>query len=357
MDAQDALKQSKTMPPQTRVDIMRGLSVKRNQGGIPIVRVHYSANPERDPEINPGWKKAERAKYSSDAAWRREQEIEYEAGGGELVFADVMVTYWDKIIISDPKWRPSPHWRCEAGFDHGRTNPTCLERMYIDYDGVRIFCGEYYQPGMEIWQHAAKLKQMEHINRLSAAHADPSIFDITQQQSGSGKAQERAKSINELYVEQGIELFSPFMGDRSDISFAARVMLHWADLGNREPTLKIVCPNYSDKPQPGLHQWSCPNLVWELMRTRRVKLTAQQLQTRNPSEAIVDRDNHARDAAKYVELSHPEPTVKTMQEIAAAAVQGLDATSAMIRYQQKMEELDRGNAPVALGRRGLMRRR
>jgi hypothetical protein len=45
----------------------------------------------------------------------------------------------------------------------------------------------------------------------------------------------------------------------------------------------------------GLHNWDCPNLLWELMRTRRVKLTAQHLLTKNVAEAIVDKDNHARD--------------------------------------------------------------
>ena len=42
------------------------------------------------------------------------------------------------------------------------------------------------------------------------------------------------------------------------------------------------------------------------MRTRREKLSAQQLMTRNFSEAIVDKDNHAADACKYVVMSHPD---------------------------------------------------
>lgn len=148
--------------------------------------------------------------------------------------------------------------------------------------------------------------------------------------------------MNELYVEQGIGLFSPFSMDRSDVSFAARLMAQWANLDQREPKVKIVCRNYGDKPQPGLHNWDCPNLLWELMRTRRVKLSAQQLLSRNAAEAIVDKDNHARDAMKYVLMSHPEPTVKTVEQIAAEAVQPLaaqgDLTSALIRHQQMMQK-------------------
>jgi hypothetical protein len=100
-------------------------------------------------------------------------------------------------------------------------------------------------------------------------------------------------------------------------------MMHWRDLEHREPSLKIVCRNYAERPQPGLYQWDCPNLLWETMRIRRVKLTAQQLLSRNASEAILDKDNHAVDACKYLTMSHPEPNLKTAQQLAAEAVRHL----------------------------------
>src|SRR5205823_6570907 len=183
----------------------------------------------------------------------------------------------------------------------------------------------------------------QHVRKIASCFADPTIFDMTLQQSQqTGKPHERAKSVNELYVEQGVALFSPFMMDRSDVSFAARLMAHWANLDEREPSLKIVCRNYSEKPQPGLHNWDSPNLLWELMRTRRIKLSAHQLLSRNLGEAIIDKDNHARDAMKYVLMSQPEISVKTLEQKAAEAVKPLieagDLTSAVIRYQQFMQQ-------------------
>ena len=175
------------------------------------------------------------------------------------------------------------------------------------------------------------------------------------QPSSPGKAQERAKSINDLYVEQGMELFAPFGGDRSDISFAARLEMHWANLSEREPSLKIVCRNYAEKPVPGLHHWDCPNLLWELMRTRRVKLTAQQQLTRNASEAIVDKDNHARDACKYIIMSNPEAAQKTWQEVFQQEqgqffVEQSDLTSSYIRYKQREADQEVEPEPVRIGR-------
>lgn len=352
MRVKDALEETRHLPPQTKVEIVTGMHLRRNKGGICIPSIHYSANPDRDPDINPAWRREERGTYTSQADWDREQEMIDEAGGGRRVFAEVLSTHWKKIVIEDPLWRPGKTWKMVGGFDYGKTNPTCLLRCYVDYDGVLYFCGEYYMPGKEIWQHAPEIKKMADVNKFSECWADPSIFPNTQEQSKT-----KAKSNNELYIEQGIELFAPFSGDRNDVSFAERLLAHWSRLDEREPTVKIVCPNTSEKQQPGRHDWSCPNLIWELLRTRTKKLSAIQLMQRNPTEEIVDKDNHARDAMKYTVMSMPEPTVKTMQEIAAEAVKGLDATSAMIRYQQMMEKLDKGTAPVALGRRGLRLRR
>lgn len=342
---------------QRSIEVQRGIQYRYTKGKILVGRLHYSAHPERDPETNPHWKVQERRTYTSQASWDREQEIIDEAGGGELVFADTLVTYWNKIVITDPAWRPDPNWRIQAGFDHGKTNPTALERCYIDYEGTMYLCGEYYMPGKEIWEHVPEMKRMADVRKVTCCQADPTIFlDLMQQSQpcGPGHAQERAKSINELYVEEGIELFSPFRGDRSDISFAARLMLHWANLDQREPSLRIVCRNFSERPQPGLHNWDCPNLLWELLRTRRMKLTAQQLLSRNTSEAIVDKDNHAADALKYIVMSNPEPSRKTPHQLAVEAVKPLveagDYTSAMMRYQQRMAEEHRTFQPIRLGR-------
>ncbi len=353
-----AVEKSKSLPAQTPITLRRGLQIKRTAGGILVARVHYSALPERDPENHPEWKEQERRTYTSQANWDREQEIIDEAGGGEPVFADVLRTHWNKIVITNPEWRPDQRWRIEAGFDHGKTNPTALERCYIDFEGNAIFCGEYYMPGREVWQHAPAIKKMSDIRKIRVAYADPTIFDATMQQTNqptqTGKAAERAKSVNDLYCEQGIQLFSPFAGDRSDISWAQRLMMHWSNLDQREPRVKIVCRNYAEKPAPGLHNWDCPNLLWELMRRRRQKLTAQQLLSRNVSEALVAKDEHACDCMKYVLMSHPEPSVKSFRERALEVTKPLadmgDLTSAYIRYKQIEAEENYSPEPVQMGR-------
>jgi hypothetical protein len=236
-------------------------------------------------------------------------------------------------------------------------------------------CGEYYMPGKEIWEHAAELKKMEDIRKIRRCPADPSIFPDLHQQSGK----EQAKSTNDLYIENGIALFSQFQGDRSDLSFAARILSqHWANLGPtdreledyspeeqeeilskfRKPTLKIVCRNYSDAPQYGLHNWDSPNLLWEMMRMRKKKLTAIQLMSRNPTEQIIDKDNHGWDASKYWIMSLPEPTYKSPHELAMEAIAHIpqeDVTSRVVRYQEALYDQERAEQPVAMGKTGRRR--
>lgn len=90
------------------------------------------------------------------------------------------------------------------------------------------------------------------------------------------------------------------------------------------------------------------------MRCRREKLSAQQLLTKNASERIVDKDNHARDAMKYVLMSLPEPSLMGAHDTVREAMKQLaevgDLTSAFIRYQQHLAESEAVDKPLYLGR-------
>src|SRR5215813_1312837 len=136
--------ESATSSVRSFMNYIKGITTRRTRLGVEIVRVHYTADPERNSE----WAIRERQKYSSQAAWDREQEIVHDAGGGELLFAEILNRHADKIIIRDPDFEIPPTWKRIAGFDHGKTNPTAALVVAIDYDG-RVYClCEYYQPGL-----------------------------------------------------------------------------------------------------------------------------------------------------------------------------------------------------------------
>jgi hypothetical protein len=69
---------------------IKGFTTRRIRSVILVARVHYTADPERDSV----WVEGEKRKYSSKAACDREQEIVHDAGGGELVFAEILNRFY-----------------------------------------------------------------------------------------------------------------------------------------------------------------------------------------------------------------------------------------------------------------------
>ena len=335
-------------------ELVKGLTETRTPSGICVLRAHYSADPER---AKPEWKQRERRKYTSEGAWQREQEIVFSAGGGERLFAEILNTYGHKIII-DPQssgFRPSPHWTYFGGFDSGKANPTAALVACIDCDGTIYILREYYALGLSPKEHTPFLKQLcEFVG--ADVFADPSIFYETHAQNDG-----RFKAIASLYAEQGIEnlVRAP---ENNELLGMERILSHWMNLDTCEPTLKIICPQAVQdiaKPHFGVHNEGCPNLLWELRRARRAELTATQLATKNPTERIVDKDNHLRDALKYLLLAAPGPSEKTWQQKAAEELAPMaaigDLTSCAIRYQLMAEEEEPNYRPATLGRRAARR--
>jgi hypothetical protein len=75
---------------------------------------------------------------------------------------------------------------------------------------------------------------------------------------------------------------------------------------------------------------------------------------KNPTEKIVDKDNHLRDCLKYLLLTMPNPAEKSWQMKAAEAVAPLaaagDLTSAYFRYRQIEAEAKGCNRRIHIGR-------
>lgn len=61
-----------------------GMAMRRTKQGFPVVRIHYRADPAHDDE----WTKRERGKYTSEAYWNQEMEIQYDAMAGQLIYPE-----------------------------------------------------------------------------------------------------------------------------------------------------------------------------------------------------------------------------------------------------------------------------
>jgi len=359
---EEALKRINDVPPQTRIEVVRGCTVRRKTTGQSVMTLHYSAIPERDPDTPEGqlWKKRERGLYSSESAWKKEQEIDPHAQGGEAVFGSVLShpDLYKIVVISDPYWRPDPRWDVAFGFDHGKTNATALLKAYITREeidprtGIKrpfdiYLAGEYYsmrrgpsagEPNgwaNNIDENVIEMLKMPDLERKRWIVADPSIFKDTQAHSKGDYT-----AIHAEYRKAGFPAMREYQGVRSDITFVEWVMTdYWRGIHRgMRPRLYIVCRNPSDRPQPGLHPWDCPNLLWELKRAKRVEMTARQLATRNPSDALVDKQNHLRDAFKYFLGTIRNATQKPISEEIGEKLEGMDPTTRSIYARHYFSE-------------------
>jgi len=83
---------------------MKGIYRRTTKLGFNILRLHYTADPDKDPATPAGKRWYDEArKGMSDARWRQEYEIDYGALGGQLVFPE-----WDASVHVVPAFTMNP---------------------------------------------------------------------------------------------------------------------------------------------------------------------------------------------------------------------------------------------------------
>lgn len=79
---------------------MQGISTRQTKLGFHVLRVHYSADPDKNPVTPQGKRWLEGAKAGMpEARWRQEHEIDYTALSGQLVFPQ----FDESIHVVPPK--------------------------------------------------------------------------------------------------------------------------------------------------------------------------------------------------------------------------------------------------------------
>lgn len=123
----------------------QGVSLRRLANGIPVLRVHFTADPtmtlERVAEM--------RTKYPHPGLFNRELNIEYEALEGERLFPEYSKDYNDLESLEPfDVWDPELWTIFHACDPHGRTPNTFLWEA-INKHGDRIVCGELWAENPE----------------------------------------------------------------------------------------------------------------------------------------------------------------------------------------------------------------
>lgn len=133
-----------------------GLTMRRTDKGIAVVRLHYSA----DPAMTPARVKELRDKYPTDAKWNQEMEIDYMAKAGTLVYPE-----FDAAVHVLPDARiPKRGCRFMAIDPHPRT-PCAFLWVLVDRWGDWYVYRELW-PSV-IYGKDQKIKDGDEENRLT----------------------------------------------------------------------------------------------------------------------------------------------------------------------------------------------
>ena len=266
------------------------LGFRRNKNGFAVFPVHYSMDPEK---ATPEW--AEREKKGMPGwMWRKEYEMDPYAASGKPAFPDL--NQWKKHIylpldLAVPGGIIPDWWPRYAGFDWGSSNPTALEFATVRPDGVIVFYWELYRKNLTPNEIDATAKAHPDWRKIVFVAHDPSMVSMTPRGGGISAGQKNAeeKALADIFALKGWSMVPGTRGD--DVTFVQNLYAAWANL--EKPRVIIT--------------HSCPNLYWELEHLRHDELNTTQLNKKNVPEKLVDKDNHAFDAIKYLLRMNPQP--------------------------------------------------
>ena len=271
--------------------ILRGVKHYTCDIGYHVIRIHYTADPDKDPATPKGkaWFDNAVKGYTGgtkSSAWRQEMEIDWDSTGGELVFPQLQE--FEEQIFVRPYTIPDT-WALYGSFDYGHRNPSSFHVYALDHDANIHAVWEYYQAGKGYRQIAKAIRACPYFDRLNFMPiADPSIWAKNQQVMGGDDNE--MKSIAQLFMELPPKEQIVFCPGKNggDITVAEKIN---GDIWN-EAALRA-----GEKPKLFIFQ-TCPMMMWELKKLRYADWSATMQEQRNIKEEIVDRDNHSFDDLK-----------------------------------------------------------
>lgn len=283
---------------------MRGIAKFRSKDGVAGVRVHYSADPDKDPATPKGaeWFAEELRRMPGGyegSDWQQHMEICPQAVTGDRVLP-MWFKIADRVVIDDIPYQQAAVWKLSAGFDFGLRNKTEFLIFANDFDGTRYLVSEVSVVGKDvdgINGIALMMKANPYFERVNGRiHADPSLWNKDQNLRGGLTC--RAQ----LFADLGVHLVpARTKGRDADDVLLNRILGHyWAgseDMDTFEPKM-FICR-------------SCTGVTSTLPKLMYAEWKAEHT---DKKEQIQSKNADAWDAWKYDEVARPQQAVMGPRE-------------------------------------------
>jgi hypothetical protein len=264
----------------------RGIEQYTTRDGVRVLRLHYSADPDKDPDTEKGmrWFESQVKGYPGGQAgskWQQEMEINFQIYGGRKVYPD-----WEERLphVAVDPFKVPEEWPIYAGYDYGTSNPFAFTPIAFASTDLCFQIDEIVHTDLSVPQQAKMMMAKPYWGRVRGIVGDPSIWRRTQ--SGD---EERLKSIGEMFEEEGVFIERGRNEAGVDMSYVALLDGYLWD-SKTKPKFKIFS--------------HCKETL-KCYRNLRKKqhTTAHAIANMDDPEGIVQKGIDAFDANKYVLLS------------------------------------------------------
>lgn len=275
---------------------MKGVSKRTTKLGFHVLRLHYTADPDKDPSTEKGRKWYEEArKGMSDQRWRQEHELDYGALGGQLVFP----IFDESIHVVQPKpWALKPElvtiW---LGADPHPRTPHAFLWLAIDKDGEMAVVNSWWadrddEHPLLVKDYAAELKRIH--KDLPGLKPRREVMDV----AGANFNADEEHNYFQAYQKEGI-YFQPAKRNRD---------LSGYDLIAAALTPRPVEIDGKVVQLPRLTIWDgCGDnakLVWQLKNLRYREWKGNVTDKDAPEEPM-QKERHLIDCLSYILLDQP----------------------------------------------------
>jgi hypothetical protein len=269
------------------------------------LRVHYSADPDKDPEteIGQAWQRGqlESGAYAGGfKGWRWQQHMEINplSRAGTLVLPK-MADDMGKIVVPEIKPSETYGWSFDAGLDYGVLNRCAFLVFGMNPLGHRYLLWEFSQPGGEIGgipgfcREIIKCPWFRKVN--GNIWADPSLWNRDQNMVGGLVAK------YQIFEDNGVYMFpAKAKGQEADEVLSDRLNhYYWADV---EKPLLFVARN-------------CTAVLKYFPTLMYAEWAEDSAHEHGPKEKMKDLNVDEWDAMKYAEVAWPDyPRYRATEE-------------------------------------------
>ena len=289
-------------------ELIRGIKYWKNpKNEFHILMLHYTADPNKDPERQgKEWYQNER-RGTPKADWDKEMEIDFSSRAGKLIYGVEFCDFKPSIHFINSFELDLQAAELLLGLDFGQNNPTAALVGAWTRDNILYIIDEYYKPALPSVSSREMFEQFSYL-----MSDDPEFIQksLSQKRQAADIAFQikvidpSTSSKNRTKVKEGEEIPYSVLEDFYDHGWDFELANNDVN-GGINRVREYFQLDSNNKARLYIFKDKCPNLCTELVNYRYKKWTEVQEKTRNDPEEPVKKNDHACDCLRYIAMTRP----------------------------------------------------